>query len=133
MIVLDTAVVSELMRRRPSAAVLGRLGWVPTEQQCTTAVTIGELAYGASRVDRPELYERAMLLLADIRILAFDREAAEVYGRVRSALERKGMRLADPDLRIAATALANQATLISGNVGHFGRVPGLLVEDWLRA
>jgi tRNA(fMet)-specific endonuclease VapC len=61
------------------------------------------------------------------------REAAEIYGRLRSDLERKGTPLADPDLRIAATALAHTATLITGNVRHCGRIPGLSVEDWLGA
>ncbi len=119
------------MRRRPSSKVLARLTEVPAVEQCTTAVTIGELAYGANRVGRPELYERATRLLGSTQILAFDRPAAERYGAIRGDLERKGTRLADPDLRIAATALAYGATLISGNVRHFARVPGLVVENWL--
>ena len=42
------------------------------------------------------------------------------------------LRLADPDLRIAAIVTAHQATLVTGNVRHFTRVPGLVAEDWLR-
>ncbi len=42
-----------------------------------------------------------------------------------------GKRLADPDLRIAAIALANGLTLITGNLTHFARVPGLRAEDWI--
>lgn len=133
MIVLDTDVVSALMRRAPPARVMARLGDVPVDEQCTTAVTVGELAYGAHKVGRLELYERALVLLGQTRILPFDRLAAETYGRLRSELERAGTRLADPDLRIAATTLVHGATLITGNVRHFGRVPGLSVEDWLRA
>jgi tRNA(fMet)-specific endonuclease VapC len=113
--------------------VLARLAEIPAAQQSTTAVTIGELAYGANRVDRPELYERAIRLLSETRILPFDRAAAEHYGRVRNHLERSGTRLADPDLRIAATVLANGGTLITGNTRHFARVPELQVDDWLRA
>lgn len=131
MIVLDTDVISDLMRPRPTSRVLVRLGETPAEQQSTTAVTIGELAYGAARVGRPELYERAIGLLGATRILPFDRRAAEHYGRIRTELERLGTRLADPDLRIAATVLAVDGTLISGNVRHFARVPELRVEDWL--
>jgi tRNA(fMet)-specific endonuclease VapC len=132
-IVLDTDVISELMRRNPAPSMVARLGEVPAAEQCTTAVTIGELAYGARKVGRPELYERALVLLGQTRVLSFDREAAEAYGRIRSDLERRGTRLADPDLRIAATALVHRATVITGNVRHFSRVPGLSVEDWLRA
>jgi tRNA(fMet)-specific endonuclease VapC len=130
-IVLDTDVVSDLMRPRPSQSMLVRLAEVPAAEQCTTAVTIGELVYGAHRVGRPELYERASGILASTRILDFDREAADRYGRLRVDLEQAGTRLADPDLRIAATVLAHGATLITGNVRHFGRVTGLLIENWL--
>jgi tRNA(fMet)-specific endonuclease VapC len=132
-IVLDTDVISELMRPEPPRGLLGRLRQVPAAEQATTAITIGELRYGSERVGRPDLYERAMALLAAVPVLAFERSAADHYGRVRAALERRGERLADPDLRIASTVLAHQATLISGNVRHFQRIAGLQVEDWLWA
>lgn len=133
MIVLDTDVVSDLMRPQPSPSLVARLADIPASEQGTTAVTIGELAYGANRVERPELYERAMRLLSGIPILSFDQSAAEHYGRIRSDLERNGTRLADPDLRIAATVLAHQATLITGNTRHFTRVLDLTVHNWLRS
>lgn len=132
MIVLDTDVISDLMRSRPSPRLLRRLGAVSVAEQATTAVTIGEIAYGARRAERLDLYERAVELLAEVRVLPFDRAAAESYGSIRVALEREGRRLPDPDLRIAATALAHDATLITGNVRHFERVPDLACEDWLR-
>ncbi len=42
-----------------------------------------------------------------------------------------GQRVAEPDLRVAAIALARDATLVTGNVRHFERVPGLRIENWL--
>ena len=74
-----------------------------------------------------------MRLLADARVLPFDERAAERYGHIRAVLERDGTRLADPDLRIAATALAHEASLVTGNTKHFERVEGLTVHNWLRA
>lgn len=132
MIILDTDVLSELMRPQPRAALVERLEQVPATEQCTTAVTIGELAYGAIRVDRPELFDRVMQLLGNTVVLPFDRNAGERNGRIRSELERKGTRLPDPDLRIAATAIVHDGTLITGNTKHFARVAGLRIEDWLR-
>jgi predicted nucleic acid-binding protein len=131
MIVLDTDVVSSLMQPRPSASVIEHLNRTPRHEQCTTAITIGELAYGAERVERPELYERAMELLADTRVLDFDGAAARRYGRLRAHLEREGLRLPDPDLRIAATTLANEAALATGNIRHFERIDELVVHNWL--
>jgi predicted nucleic acid-binding protein len=131
MIVLDTDAISNLMKPRPSPTLLARLAKVPAHEQATTAITIGELAYGAIRAGRHELYERAMSLLADVRVLPFDRHVAECYGRIRVELEGKGTRLDDPDLRIAATTLTHHAELVTGNVRHFERVRDLTVHDWL--
>lgn len=133
MIVFDTDVISDLMRPRPSSALVARLSVASSAEQCTTAITVGELSFGAHRVDRPELFVRVMELLTGTRVLPFDEEAAQRYGAVRSELERAGTRLPDPDLRIASIVLVNDATLVSGNTRHFERVPELVVENWFRA
>jgi predicted nucleic acid-binding protein len=131
MIVLDTDAISNLMKPRPSPMLLAQLAKVPAHDQATTAITIGELAYGANRAGRHELYERAMNLLTDVRVLPFDQHAAECYGRIRVELESNGTRLDDPDLRIAATTLTHKAELVTGNIRHFERVRDLTVHDWL--
>ena len=132
MIVLDTDTLSELMRPRPSSRLVARLERVATAEQATTSITLGEIAYGARKANRLALYQRAIGLLRGVRILDFDRAAAERYGEIRLVLEQTGVRLADPDLRIAAIALASDRLLVTGNVKHFARVPGLRSEDWMR-
>jgi tRNA(fMet)-specific endonuclease VapC len=95
-------------------------------------VTLGELLYGAARRGNERLVERIRKLLSEaVSILPFDEDAAEVYGPLRAGLEASGRRLDEPDLRIASIALANGLTLVTGNVRHFQRVPGLAIEDWL--
>lgn len=64
-------------------------------------------------------------------MLPFDEAAAETYGSLRARLEAEGTPLAEPDTRIASIALAHRLTLVTGNVRHFDRVPGLGVENWL--
>jgi tRNA(fMet)-specific endonuclease VapC len=64
-------------------------------------------------------------------VVAFDESAAIIYGGLRADLERSGKRLDDPDLRIASIALSRDLTLVTGNVRHFERVPGLRLENWL--
>jgi tRNA(fMet)-specific endonuclease VapC len=131
-ILLDTDALSELMRARPASRLVARLERVPPAQQATSAITLGEIAYGARKAGKPVLFDRALGLLRGVKILDFDRRAAERYGEIRLALERAGVRLADPDLRIAAIAVASERLLITGNLKHFGRVPGLRAEDWIR-
>lgn len=131
MIILDTDAVSQLMRPRPPSLLLTHLAETPADQHATTAITIGELAYGAYKVGRQELYERAMTLLSGVTVVDFDRVAAQRYGELRATLDRVGTPLADPDLRIAAIVLAHQATLVTGNLRHFARISSLSVQDWV--
>jgi predicted nucleic acid-binding protein len=128
----DTDVLSVTMRREPPLALVRRLALVPPAQQHTTAITVGELLYGAARVRRNDLVERVRALLTEaVTVLPFDTAAATVYARVRRDLEEGGRPLGEPDLRIAAIALANDLTLVTGNARHFTRVSDLRVENWL--
>lgn len=128
----DTDVLSAVLRRDPPLALLRRLARVPPSEQTTTAITVGELVYGAERRGSPKLSQRVRELLESaVSIMPFDRRAAELYGELRAALEREGRRLDEPDLRIAAIARSRGLTLVTGNVRHFERVPELVVENWL--
>jgi tRNA(fMet)-specific endonuclease VapC len=128
----DTDVLSAVLRREPSLSLVRRLALVPAEDQFTTSITLGELLYGASKAASTSLGERVRELVSSlVRILPFDESAAEVYGSLRARLELAGTPLGEPDLRIASIALANELTLVSGNVRHFSRVPDLRLENWL--
>lgn len=128
----DTDVLSAVLRREPPLHLVRRLARVPATEQSTTAITLGELVYGAARRGSAELAERVRELVVSAQIvLPFDEGAAEVYGALPARLEAQGRRLAEPDLRIASIVLARDLTLVSGNVRHFSRVPALRLEDWL--
>lgn len=134
MYLLDTDILSNLLRRTPSPALIARLASVPPEEQSTSAITLGELVYGAHRLqDRAGglLQRLEETLLPNLPILPFDASAAHRYGEVRAELERRGTPIGDADLRIASIALARGMTVVTGNVRHFERVPGLPVENWL--
>ena len=134
MYLIDTDVLSNLLKRKPSTDLIARLASVPPEEQFTSSITLGELVYGAYR-----LKEHATLLLQrldeallpNLSILPFDAPAARRYGEIRAQLEQRGTLVGDADLRIAAIALAHGLTVVTGNVRHFQRIPGLTVENWL--
>jgi tRNA(fMet)-specific endonuclease VapC len=133
MILLDTDVVSHLLRSEPRSALVRRLRQVPTPDRFISAISIGEILYGIERTGRHEAI-RARLetdFIARVGVLPFDLEAARVYGRVKAHLHQAGQPLDEPDLRIASIALARGLTLVTGNEAHFGRVPALRVENWL--
>jgi predicted nucleic acid-binding protein len=128
----DTDVISATLKPQPPLQLLRRLSTVQPQHQFTTAITVGELVYGARRVDRAELTAKIESVLRQAQIvLPFDTAAARTYGALRVDLERAGTPLAEPDLRIASIAVARGLTLVSRNVRHFQRVPGLVVENWI--
>lgn len=128
----DTDVLSATMRRDPDLPLVRRLAELPPSEQFTTAITFGELLYGAERRGSARLRTKVRELVSGaLIVLPFDDPAAEVYGSLRANLESDGRRLAEPDLRIASIALARDLTLITANVRHFKRIPDLRVENWL--
>jgi tRNA(fMet)-specific endonuclease VapC len=128
----DTDTLSAVVRRDPPLHLIRRLAQVPPTEQATTTINLGELLYGAAKRGSERLAKQVReVLLSATFILPFDEDAAEVYGPLRAQLERDGRRLDEPDLRIASIALSRGLTVVTGNVRHFARVPGLAVENWL--
>ena len=134
MYLLDTDILSNLLRRSPSTALVTMLASIPPEQQFTSSITLGELVYGAYRLQERAgalLQRLDETLLPNLPILPFDASAARRYGEVRAELESRGTPIGDADLRIASIALVRDLTVVTANVRHFQKVPGLPVENWL--
>lgn len=129
----DTDALSAIIKKNPATALIRRLASIEPDQQFTTSITVGELVYGAYKSDRPGYFLEKLekLVWQNIQILPFDEKAAGVYGRLRAELEKKGAPLSEPDLRIASIARHHDLILITGNLKHFSRVPGLVVENWM--
>jgi tRNA(fMet)-specific endonuclease VapC len=134
MYLLDTDILSNLMKRVPASALVARLARVPPEDQFTSSVTLGELLYGAHRSSRTAaLLERIEeTLLPELPVLPFDAAAARRYGEIRAELERRGTPIGDADTRVAAIALSRRLKVVTGNERHFRQVPGLEIENWLK-
>ena len=128
----DTDVLSALLRPLPPLSLARRLARTDPAEQCTTAVTLAELLYGAARIGSEELAERIDEIVSSAHaVLPFDEPAARCFAKLKASLELAGTPLAGPDLRIAAIAISRDATLVTGNTRHFARVPELRLENWL--
>lgn len=125
----DTDAISEAFRRRPQPSYVQWLESIPRDEQFTSAVAIGELYEGAYRSSNPEFHiERIETkILPTLIVLAYDASVARTFGDIEAQLHRRGTPLADADLQIAATALHHGLELVTGNVRHFERVPGLTI------
>ena len=82
MYLLDTDILSNLMKRSPSVPLLAKLASVPPRQQHTSSVTLGELIYGANRLRQrsTKLLDQIDKLVANLPVLPFDAAAARRYG-----------------------------------------------------
>lgn len=132
MFCFDTDVVSAALLREPPLPLVRRLARTPADDQCTTAVTVAEIAYAAARNGDSETIPRlAELVAAATNVLPFDGAAAELYGNLRAHLDGLGVRLDEPSLRIASIALVHDLTLVTASARLYDRVPGLRIENWL--
>lgn len=126
----DTDAISEALRSRPDPSYVAWLGTIAREDQFASAITVGELFYGAYRAAAGSRH-LAMIedrVLPAVTVLPFDGSVAQVYGRLAADLADHGRPLADADLQIAATALHHGLELVTGNLRHFGRIPDLRIR-----
>jgi len=128
---LDTNALSEPIRRRPSPVFMERLTRLQAHL-CTSVLCVGEMMYGARRRPQGARYEAYLreVVLVQMPILGVDLTIATIYGELRAQLERAGRARSDMDLLIAATALANDLTVVTRNLDDFEGTAELRVEDW---
>lgn len=128
--VLDTDVCIEILRGNPR--VLDRRHATP-DRVATTWITACELAYGAANSRHPD-QNRILVteFLSTLPILDLGLPSALLFGHHKVRLRRGGVTVADADLMIASIALAQGATLVTGNTRHYDRFEGLPLEDWIR-
>ena len=132
MYILDTNAVSALMKG--AAPVVERLAARAPADVAVPQPVLAEIAFGIERLPRSKrrtaLQSRFDLVCAELPRAEWTDVVSQMFGRIKATLERRGMRIEDFDAAIAAHALALDATLVTANVDHMIRVPGLHVEDW---
>lgn len=133
MYLFDTDIITNIFKKRPSPTLLGKLAKIPRRAQYISTITISEIVYGAMKSSRADLHLRNLeeILLPAVSIASFNAKAAYLCGQLRADLEKQGTPLDLADLEIAAIALANDFTLVTGNTRHFERISRLRIENWL--
>lgn len=129
---LDTNVCIGFLRG--DAALAPRFAqFAPTELKLCSVVK-AELYFGARNSASPASNLRKVEAFCHpFASLPFDDDCAQAYGLLRAELQRTGMTIGANDLMIAATAVANDLTLVTHNTKEFERVVGLELEDWEEA
>lgn len=126
MYLVDTDVVASYLNGR--AAEVALLQQLLPDGLALSTITFGELYEGIIYGRDPA---RQLLglrrFLHGVRVLYVNRRVARTFGRIRGTLRHQGQLLPAPDLLIGATALAYDLTLVTRNLRHFQRIPGLRI------
>lgn len=137
MIILDTNVLSELMKPRPAVPVLAWIAEQPAAGLYTTAITQAEILHGLMLLPpgrrRRALEAAVASMFADDfegRILGFGPDAAPLYARIASDRRRAGRPISHFDAQIAAIARATGATVATRNVDDFEGCGVRIVNPW---
>jgi len=128
---LDTNMVSYIVRGRSLVASARLLALKSDEVACVSAITEAEIRYGLSK--KPDATALKTLMdgfLASIQVLPWGRPEADAYGRLRAKLEKAGMSLGNMDTMIAAHAIVTGAVLVT-NDKAFAQVKDLTASiNW---
>ena len=117
---------------RGSESVRERLSAVDPEAVAISVVTLADLRYGAACSAKPEANHQVIDdFISGVIVLGLDDEIACAFGGFKAQLRKQGSLIDDFDLLIAATAHRYRLILITHNLEHFHRIPGLRTEDWV--
>jgi predicted nucleic acid-binding protein len=129
---IDTNVLSEVIRPRPNLAVVRTLLTADPALRFASEITRYELRFGAMlRDDGGALWARIeQRILPLVRWLPVDSAVVLAAADLGAVLRRAGQPVEWSDLMLAATATAHDLTVVTRNVHHFQRVPDVQVENW---
>ena len=134
MIVVDTNVISEMMRERANSTVVS---WTAAAGRLhATAITFGEVQYGLARLPAGRRREQFTATATDAfsdfydTILPFDVQAVHRYAEIVAGREARGLPIATADEQITAVCAARNATLATRNTSNFESTGIRLVNPW---
>ena len=126
---LDTNICIFMLKQRYN--VQDRIYDIGIEHCYISEITIAELFYGAFKSMNPlrgrnEVFQ----LMSDFEIISAT-DAIETFGQLKVNMERSGNKIDDFDLLIGATAITHDLIMVTDNIKHLGRIPGLQIENWI--
>lgn len=137
MIILDTNVLSELMRSTPSTQVVSWVGEQPAVELFTTSITQAEIFYGIELLPRSKRRDSLLAAAEAIfeddfagRIFDFDSDAARSFSRIAARRRALGRPISHPEAQIAAIAQLRGAALATHNIDDFANCGIRVIDPW---
>jgi tRNA(fMet)-specific endonuclease VapC len=127
---LDTNIVIYVIKKKPLSAL--QVFNQQAGHMAISSITLAELLHGA---EKSNAQARSLAVVEDfcsrLEVLPYGPKAAQHYGSIRSALEKRGQTIGINDLHIAAHARSEGLTLVSNNLREFERVEALQLSNWV--
>ena len=133
MYLLDTNILSELVKKQPSHDLLQHLQSNPSQSLFTSCICVMELRFGSAlREDFESFWKKIEKeIVSRINIMPLGHEEVLIAGDILAALQKKGQPIGIEDVLIASTALSHKFIMVTANIRHFAKIKGLAVENWI--
>lgn len=132
---LDTNICIYIIKKSPEKVIKKLEAIIMAEVKneiYLSSITVSELYYGVEKSTQVDKNLEALKgFLTPFQIVDFDLRSAEIFGQVRTNLEKRGNVIGPYDLQIASVALAHDFVLVTNNTKEFKRVEGLQLENWV--
>jgi len=131
MYLLDSNICIYIINQNPKQ-VVEHIKTLQPHQIKLSAISIAELEYGVSKSRNRENNRTALVHFASaFDIIEFNDKDAEVFGLIRTNLERNGQIIGPYDMQIAAQAISRDLVLVTNNTKEFIRIKDLKLENWV--
>lgn len=133
MYLLDTNILSELVKKRPSSHLLSHLRSKPSYSLFTSCICVMELRYGSAlRKDFQRFWSMIKKeIISRINIVPLGDNEALVAGDILAHMRKTGQSISIEDVLIASCAITHEFILVTANIRHFSKIKDLITEDWL--
>ena len=126
---LDSDILISMLRGQHG--IQEKIYRIGLEKCRVSEISLAELYVGAYKRNDRKAFGQAEFTRENFELVPVS-GTIRTYAELRAALERAGRKLDSMDLLIAAAALEHRLTLVTNNVKHFSRIPGLAVENWIQ-
>ncbi|MBI4763086.1 MAG: PIN domain-containing protein [Deltaproteobacteria bacterium] len=133
MFLLDTNILSELVKKKPNPNLLSRLSSLPIHTLFTSIICLMELRYGSAlRSDFDSFWSKIVgQVISQVQVISLGPEEGLIAGDLLARLKKKGQSIGLEDILISSTAITHNLVLVTANIKHFSKIDGLTVENWL--
>lgn len=124
---LDTNICISLIKNRYE--IRNKVERIGADNCFVSEITIAELFYGAAKSGKAKHYDDVKTIVELFQVISVY-PSLRLFGELKATLEKAGKQLDNFDLMIGSTAVHNNMVMITSNIKHFERIPGINLEDW---